>query len=467
MAVYLVGVKGVGMTALALILQQLGCAVRGADVVNETFVTDDLLGQHNIVVESFAEAHLTTVAQPRLAAVIYSGAHQGSHHALVQAATAMGVVVMSLAQAVGCLSRQKDTIAVAGVGGKSSTTAMLSLILRQAKMDPAFAIGAGGVTNLYTSGYWSASGRFFVVEADEYVADPVEDATPRFLYLHPRHAIVTSLVHDHPDFYPTINDTKNAFSALLQSLTADSVLVYNGDDGNLRTLVGQLPMVGRSWAVGQHANNEVVIGNIQVDEGSEFTLTSQLWGKQTLTIALPGYHHIADAAYAAVMAAALGVDWTIIAKALASYQSIARRFQRMGETAKGALCFDDYAHHPREIAAIIETLKTWYPNRRKVIAFQPHTFSRTKVLLTDFAQQLADPALAQVYLLPIFASAREQDDASVSSAVLAEAIPSPHVTTLSSLDELAQQVMTLDSHTVFITLGAGDIYKVYDRIRLH
>jgi UDP-N-acetylmuramate--alanine ligase len=167
------------------------------------------------------------------------------------------------------------------------------------------------------------------------------------------------------------------------------------------------------------------------------------------------------------MAAALGVDWTIIAKALASYQSIARRFQRMGETAKGALCFDDYAHHPREIAAIIETLKTWYPNRRKVIAFQPHTFSRTKVLLTDFAQQLADPALAQVYLLPIFASAREQDDASVSSAVLAEAIPSPHVTTLSSLDELAQQVMTLDSHTVFITLGAGDIYKVYDRIRLH
>ncbi len=456
--VYLLGIKGVGMTALALMLQEAGVHVSGADVT-EAFVTDQQLHQAGIQVDDLATAQVPD----DVSVVVYSGAHQGSKNLVVEAAVARGVLAVHLAGAVGLLSREQRTIAVCGVGGKSTTSALLSWMLSQAELPLSYAVGVGNIPNLGRSGHWDSAAEYFVVEADEYVADPqasVEERTPRFSFLQPHTVICTSLSYDHPDVYASFAETKAVFQDFFEKIPASGLLVYNGDDEALRELVARSQIEARTLSVGEAAHNDRVLSAWQVTDGVGMVQLDKI----VLESLVPGRHNLLNAAYAAVVALELGVSSTIIQQAVRSFRSTQRRFEFMGKTKQGASCYDDYAHHPREILAISETLREWFPDKRVSLAFQPHTYSRTKALFPDFVEALTGSA-DTVLILPIFASAREAFDDSIESQDLVAALAAAgQEAQMVSEQAVLQWVESLGPDDVFITLGAGDVYKVYEHV---
>lgn len=460
---YFVGIKGVGMASLAVLLKQAGLEVSGADT-EETFVTDKLLSEQAIPVDFFSAAILPDDVD----VVIFSGAHQGEANPLVQQARKKKLIVLSHAQALGALTQRKTTIAVAGVGGKSTTSALLSWMLEVDGASPSFSVGVGEIPNLGTSGRWVAGGQHFVIEADEYVADPKNDVTPRFLYTEPRAAIITSLSFDHPDVYTSFEETKKAFSAFLDKIGDHGVVVYNGDMPALRELVDAHTGGFRRVSVGEHKHNFVRIEQFLVKEGIGSVVLQSSGSKVggvTLRSRIPGKHNLLNASYAAVMASELGVENSSIAQAVASFRSTKRRFEFVGETVRGCQCFDDYAHHPREIEAIGSALKDWFPGKKFSLAFEPHTFSRTKALYQEFLNSLISTG-ADLALLPIFASARENFDPSITSEMIVEDLARQGINATFCPDYgvLLEYIQALGDETVFITLGAGTIYKVYEHV---
>lgn len=456
---YFVGIRGVGMTALATILVEAGVSVRGADVP-ESFVTDAVLSTLDIPIDAFEEAAISDDTD----VVVFSGAHQGSKNPLVRSARERGVTCLSLAQATGLLTRHKETIAVCGVGGKSTTSALLSWILQRADFRPSYAVGVGSIPNLGRSAHWVDDTRLFVVEADEYVADPSEDVTPRFLYLQPKYVICTSLAFDHPDVYASFGDTKKAFARFLRQIPDDGLLVYNGDDLELAAMVRTLELTCRTVAVGNSVDNDIVVQVLCSGNGE-----SRLdWDHVALQLAIPGVHNLLNAAYAATLARELGVTTSVIQAAVEEFRSTQRRFEFMGHTDAGATCYDDYAHHPREVRAAATALVDWFPEKNRVMAFQPHTFSRTKELFDEFVDVLA-AVDAELWLMPIFASARETNDGSVQTEDLVKALAErgKEARIVTDIPALVQSLQGLSDNHAFLSMGAGDIYKVYDHVNLH
>lgn len=461
--VYFVGIKGVGMTALAVLLKDAGVDVQGADV-EESFITDPLLSKRGIVVEEFSAAQLPE----ETTAVVYSGAHQGNKQPLVVQAQERGLPCLNLAEAVGLVSQQKETIGICGVGGKSTTSAFLSWILESAGWLPSYAVGVGTIPNLGTSARWQA-GHHFVVEADEYVSDPqlpTEALSPRFLSLSPKHAICTSLSYDHPDVYASFEDTEAAYRAFFRKLPTGGKLVVNGDQAALVALAQEFSHTLQVISVGENEENEVQITNLRIENGQGLATLVSASEEIDIAVSVPGFHNLRNAAYAAVMARSLGVGTEAIQAAVQSFRSTTRRFELVGVTPEGMYCFDDYAHHPRELMAIAEALSQWFPGQEIRAAFQPHTFSRTKALFADFVEALQHMP-GEVVLLPIFSSAREQDDPTVSSDLLAQELQKQGkpVRSLQSQAELLEYLQDWNgSGKVFMTLGAGDIYKVYEQL---
>ena len=471
---FLVGIKGVGMTSLALMLKDKKWQVSGADY-SEEFITDEILRQKKIGVVDFDQAVLPANTQ----VVVYSGANQGKNNPIVKEAVRRRLPIFSLSQAVGLLSAQKDTIAVCGVGGKTTTTAMLAWILEFAGHKPAFAVGTGNLGNFGVPARWT-TGSKFVVEADEYVADPTSDLTPRLMYLEPKHTICTSLKYDHPDVYASFEQTKQVFQDFFKLLPEASVkssyqsqqsqLVINGDDPNLVAITENLSV--RPITVGFQPHNLVRLSNRRVTDGVgrldlAWNSTHDVGIRQNATISstIPGFHNLLNATYAVVMSVQLGVELERAVEAIRSFKSVQRRFSLVGKTPH-LLCYDDYAHHPHELAAVAQTIKAWFLDRPVTVAFEPHTYSRTKALFNDFVDVFQDFP-AEVWLLPIFASAREATDSQISSLSLVEALnqlgkPARYI---KDYQELLQCIGELEPGGVFITLGAGTIYKVFENVQ--
>lgn len=460
--VYFVGIKGVGMTALAVLLAQAGVPVAGADTT-ESFVTDAQLIAAGIEVQSFEIAQLGDAK-----IVVYSGAHKGFSQPLVVEARARGLVCLTHAQAVGLLSQEKETIGVCGVGGKSTTSALMAHILQTAGQKPSYAVGVGTVPNLGGSGHWQPDTRSFVVEADEYVADPLHDVTPRFLYLRPTHAIATSLRFDHPDVYTSLEDTKKAFSSFFSLLPESGFLVINGDDEGLLDCCADAN--AQVVTVGEGSDNDVILSFMAPENGLgkvQLSAPGFPCDGWELEMSIPGQHNLRNGAFAAVLSSLLGVEKSAVLSANASFLSTPRRFEYRGENAHGAKFYDDYAHHPHELVAVSEALDQWFGQLQKVLVFQPHTYSRTKALLESFADAMAAFS-GEVILMPIFASARESDDPTVSSEQLVREIIARggKARFIQTPEELVEYFRDLPGKTIALTAGAGDIYKVYDKLDL-
>ena len=409
----------------------MGIKVPGTDV-EEEFVTDETLKRRGITWSiGFNADHL----DPKPDLVVTTGAHGGLNNPEVLAAKKLGISVMTHEEALSAITFGKEVIAVCGVGGKSTTSAMIASIFDVAGLRPSFAIGVGNIPSLGAPGRYDREGKIFIVEADEYAVSPGVDNTPKFLYFDPKVIVVTNIEHDHPDIYPTIGDTKTAFKKFFEKLPPDGSLIFNENDTNTIDIVNSL------------------------------NVPKQKYSKENLDLNVPGEFNQLNASAAASAARFFGIDEGKIKDGLKKFTGTKRRFEKVKE-AKGVIFIDDYAHMPNEIQVTLKAVKNIYSGKRIIAVFQPHTYSRTKALFAPFAESFSYADV--VGIMDIYASAREKKDDSVSGRTLTEAISlyneeveytGDHERTTKWIREKMQ------SGDVVITMGAGDIFKIHELLK--
>lgn len=455
--IHFTGIKGVGMTATACAAQDLGAKVSGSDVA-ETFVTDPILAKRQIVVKNdFSPDHILS----SIDLVVFTGAHQGDQNPEVKAAQKKGIPTITQAEAIGQLMADKIGISVCGVGGKSTTASMIATILTAAGKHPSYVIGVASINNLGVAGKYDSKGKYFVAEADEYATIPGTDLTPKFMFQDPQIIVTTNIAYDHPDVYPSLEKTKAAFTAFFQKLAPTGTLVYNADDPNA-DFIRSPNFSTVTFGVKKSANLQLKKTFYQRDR-MHYVFEYKNQEYQGI-LAVPGEHNVKNALAALAACRALGlISIDDCLPALTSFTGTKRRLEVVGEK-DGIVFLDDYAHHPSEIIAVLQTVKNWLRKRRLVVVFEPHTFSRTKALFHQFTTSfsLAD----QVIITDIFASARETNDPTVSAASLAQAIKKQKVATAycprPSLVEYVKAV--LKPHDALLTLGAGTIYQLHHEL---
>lgn len=459
---HLVGIKGVAMAALAQCLVDAGKIVTGADV-SENFVTEALLrsiGQTNV-------SSFTDPVPEGTDIVVYTAAHQGHLNPQVLAASNQQIRCISHAEALGWLSNDKKGIAVCGVGGKSTTSAMIAWILEKTGHQPSYAIGVGGIPGLAGTGQWSEASEYFVAEADEYVVDPSapsrgEAIIPRFSYLRPQVIVCTNLEFDHPDVYRDFEHTLAEFARFFSFLPSEGLLIANVLN---RPMIEKMQLPSKVQYFGEEGEAFLKGQPVYTEGWSEVDVV--VLGQSTrLRLRLPGEFNLRNALAAVLATTSLGVSLTDAVAALSEFRSTKRRAEWVG-TYRDAVLYDDYAHHPHEVEAIIRAFREWYPERTLIVAFQSHTFSRTKALFVEFTA--AFDQADEVCMIDIFPSAREAFDPTVTSDSLCRAINErtgeQKATNYHTLDELAAYLRTnLSQNDLCLSVGAGDIYQVYDHL---
>ncbi|OGV91144.1 UDP-N-acetylmuramate--L-alanine ligase [Microgenomates group bacterium RIFCSPLOWO2_01_FULL_46_13] len=455
--IHFTGIKGVGMTALVLVSQDLGKIVEGSDVADK-FVTDEILNKRKIpLTVGFSAGHI----REGIDLVIYTGAHSGPLNTEVIEAKRRGIAVMSHAEALGIVMGQKSGISVCGVGGKTTTAAMIATILTEAKLYPSFAVGVGNIFNLGVPGKFD-KGRYFIAEADEYVVSPGVDNRPRFLFQRPEIIVLTNIKHDHPDVYPTLTDTKRVFGGFLNKLPRDGGLVVNGDDSVALSLI---PKGRRIIRYGKGVRNEMRLVRVEMEKGKQIVEMEFEKKRFQFRLTVCGEYNARNGLAAAAAGMLSGISMEEALAGLEAFTGTKRRFEKVGEVG-GTIFYDDYAHHPSEIVAVLAAARLWWPQKRLIAVFQPHTFSRTKALMSEFAQSFNQAN--QVIITDIYASARERADVTVSGEKLAQATARFHpqvefVPQSGLVEYLSERVGEGD---ILLTLGAGDIYKVHEQIFL-
>jgi UDP-N-acetylmuramate--alanine ligase len=456
--IHFTGIKGVAMTALAICAKDLGIKVTGSDVA-DIFVTDETLKKHGI---SWMTGFNPVNLDPKPDLVIFTGAHGGFNNPEVVAAKGMGIPILSHAEALGMFIGGKTLLTVAGVGGKTTTASMIASLLSSAGRNPSFAVGVADIFSLGTPGRYDKKGEDFVTEADEFAVSPGVDNRPRFVYQNPTVLVVTNIEHDHPDIYPTFEDTKKVFLEFMKKIPSDGLLVACIDNENVRNLIKEVDVSKVTYGFSKDADWRV--SNIEFkDRQSVFTLTHK--GEQTdYTLNVPGRYNILNATAAIIACSAVGVTRSDLVTGIKEYKGCKRRVEFVREK-DGVLFYDDFAHHPTEIRAALKAFREWFPRKRIIAVFQPHTYSRTKVLFSEFAESFA--SCDKVYLMDIYASARETDTLGVTSKLLAGEIAKHHpdIVYTASFEETAKSLAeTLQDGDVVITMGGGDVYNLHDNL---
>ena len=344
------------------------------------------------------------------------------------AAKRLGIKTLSYPEALGEISARKFTIAVAGTHGKTTTTAMLAKIFIDAGLDPTVIVGS--ILPTQKSNFIFGRSKYFIVEACEYRRS--------FLNLSPRILVITNIDNDHLDYYRDLADIESAFAELAGKLPADGALVCDRNDERLKSVL---------------LNTRCL------------TFDYRQLPTTDLKLSVPGEHNQRNAQAALAVAAVVGIDQSVARRSLETFSGTWRRFEFKGRTAGGALVYDDYAHHPTEIRATLAGARELFPDQKIVVIFQPHLYSRTKLLLNDFATSFhgAD----QVIVLPIYA-AREPFDASISAEILAEAItkqgvPARAVSGFESASNYLQNLKP-NPYNLILTMGAGDIFQLAENL---
>ncbi len=456
--IHFTGIKGVGLTALALCAQDLKIKISGSDTA-EKFVTDAILKTRGIAYQiGFSPSHIAAncYAQPANSLLVYTAAHQGAHNPEVIAAQKAKIPILNHGAALGLFMQDKAGISVCGVGGKTTTSAMIATILDLANLKPSYAIGVGNIPGLGAPGRYQTGSKYFVTEADEYFAAPPVDNTPKFLYQHPEVIVATNISYDHPDVYDSFVATQQAFLKFFAHLPADGVLVACADNPDTLAIA---KLSGKNLVTyGSHPQSDFRLKNYHFTDSKTLFRLSYQGIDQDYVLNVPGRFNVLNAIAAIAVATHLGIDQPTCVRALKEFTGTMRRFEILGKV-NNITVVDDYAHHPSEIAATLKAAKDWFPTSRIIAVFQPHTFSRTKALFNEFTRSFASSD--EVIFLPIYASARETADPEVSSQKLCQETSKfhPRVSYQESPDTLIKYLkQTVSPSDVILTLGAGDIF---------
>lgn len=452
-SIHFVGIKGVGMTPLAVIAKEAGFEVSGSDIADE-FITDELLKKAGIIpLVGFSLSHLTS-GSTKIDLVITTGAHGGFNNVEVLEARKKNIKVITQGEAVGIFmdgkifGRRFTGISVTGTHGKTTTTAMVATILKGCGLDPSYVIGTGNILSLGSSGHFG-KGEYFVAEADEYMTEPNFDKTIKFMWQHPKIAIFTNIDFDHPDAYKSLEDTRERFLEFANQLPKDGVLIVYGDDPQVKKLLSEFE--GRRITYGFDARNNFAVGDVLKD----------------VDLLVFGDHNKLNATAAIIVGLEVGLPREKIIKSLTQFKGSKRRSEFVGKLKFGALVFDDYAHHPTEIQNTLKGFRQNFPNHKIVCVFQPHTYSRTKSLFEQFSSSFKDADA--VIITNIYSSLREKPDPTVSMPDLARKIEQAGKKSLflPNLSDVVEYVnnQNFGEGTILITMGAGDVYKINERLK--
>ena len=429
--VHLVGIGGVSMRPLGLVLKGMGLYVTGSDM-NASVSTDELIAKGIGVSIGHSAENI------RGAACIIRTAAAHNDNPEIAEARFLGIPVFERAEAWGVIMLSyRNALCVSGTHGKTTTTSMLTHILMEAQWDPTVMIG--GELPLLKAGHRVGNGDTIVLESCEYCDS--------FLNFFPTLAVVLNVEADHLDYFKDLRDVQKSFRAFA-NLATQGVLA-NGDDLHTAQALRGVKYV--SFGMGK--KNRVRAVNVSPDwRHFDVQCDGETYCHVDLTVL--GKHNALNALAAAGTAWMLGIDGEFASRGLHAFGGARRRMEYKGQL-NGAQVYDDYAHHPDELAATIAAVRTMPECKRLVVAFQPHTYTRTKALFDDFVKELKKPDL--VVLAEIYA-ARERNTVGISSQDLAEKIPgSVYCATLPEVSAALKSIA--QPGDVILTVGAGDIYR--------
>ena len=415
------GIKGSGMSSLAQILHDAGNQVQGSDI-DKHFFTEDPLRKRGIKISTFNASNIQEGMT-----VIAGNAFKDDHEELIRA-NEIGVEVIRYHIFLGNLMNQYTSIGITGSHGKTSTTGLMSHVL-SGYAPTSYLIGDG-------TGHGESQAEFFAFEACEY--------RRHFLAYHPDYMIMTNIDFDHPDYFTGIEDVVSAFQSM--ALQVNKAIIACGDDEHLQKIRANVPVVFYGFG----SNNDFEARNLmKTTSGSTFDVFIRNEFYRTFEIPFFGDHAVLNALAVISLCNYEGIPADVIQQQLLSFNGVKRRFT---ESKKGErILIDDYAHHPTEIKATIQSTRQKYPNREIIAIFQPHTFSRTRTFLSDFAESLEGADF--VYLCDIFGSARE-NAGELTIQDLCDLIDDCVILTTEEKDVLLKH-----ENAVFLFMGAGDVQK--------
>lgn len=449
---YLVGIKGVAMTALAVYLKEKGYAVTGSDI-EEIFPTDKILKMHSIKIKKgFLERNIDA----NYNFVVVTGAHGGMTNIEAQRAKDLQIPTFMHGEYLGNLMKNKFGISIAGCHGKTTTSALIAFLLHKCGLKPSYAVGTSEINGIGAGGHFGR-GEIFVAEADEYMTCPQTDTTPRFMWQDPKILVITNIEFDHPDAYKNLNDVKNAYLRFIEKLPGDAIVIACIDNKNVEELLPKIKIPVITYGFSPRADFQ--ISRFYFCENASFMkIMHKKIDLGEYMLSIPGKHNLLNALAAIIVADQVGVNRESIKRNLLLYFGCKRRFEKI-EQFGNVLLYDDYAHHPSEITATLSAAREWFKTKRMIVLFQPHTFSRTKALLPDFAKAFINADLALI--CDIYPSAREQADESITSKmVVMEA--NKYKNNAYYLKDKEQMLSFLDKNAkdgdLILTMGAGSIY---------
>jgi UDP-N-acetylmuramate--alanine ligase len=441
---HFIGIGGIGMSGLARILLEWGYQVSGSDLqTNEQ--TAYLEGKGAKIFLGHKAEHIPE----ETGAVIYSSAVKKGNPEY-KAAAERNISLVKRSVLLGLICQDwKNTLAVCGTHGKTTTSAMLVNILKSAGKNPGYFLG--GLIHPDNSNAARGDSGYLVIEADEY--------DHSFLDIRPQFVIVNNIELDHTDIYFDAESLYKSFVAFLESIPFYGAAFLNMDDAGCRKILPRLKIPIISFGRDPQANYLLEETELS-SEGSKAFLRLPNGDKTEFFLQVPGMHNLMNATAAFSLAHYLGIQIEHIKSGLADFITVDRRFQKLGE-ARGILFIDDYAHHPTELAATLSAARAHYPERRLVAVLQPHTYTRTRDFFTDFARALCQADLA--FVLDVY-PAREKPIENVSSKLISDAarhysaIP---VFDLHNKEQIPEKLsQKLQSGDIVIFIGAGDISQI-------
>lgn len=443
--VYLIGIGGIGMSALARYFKAKGMFVAGYDKTPTSLTVE--LEKEGMSVH-FAD-DLALIPQEILISenkgkvlVIYTPAVPKMHEELNYFFN-HEYMVMKRSAVLGQITKESQSVAVAGTHGKTTTSSMIAHVLKDSGYDCSAFLG-GITTNYNTNLLLSEKSNTTVVEADEYDRS--------FLQLYPEVAVLTSLDADHLDIYGTADEMKSTYQQFVNQIKPSGLLIYKKGLS--------ISPAGKCFSYSIHENADYQAENIHVEEGTFVYHVSTPRGRmENIRLGFPGSHNVENSLAAIAVAQQLKIDEEKIRKALASFKGVKRRFEIIVKTVQ-TVFIDDYAHHPEELNACIRSVRELYPDKKLTGIFQPHLFSRTRDFANEFARSLEK--LDEIILLDIY-PAREEAIPGVDSKMLLDLIQHDNKMLLSK-KELTETI-ALRHPEVLLTLGAGDIDKLVEPIK--
>lgn len=439
--IHMVGIGGSGMSGIAEVLLNLGFSVSGSDLAAGAAVRR----LQNIGAQVFIGHGEENV---READVLVKSTAISEDNPEVLKAREMGIPIIPRAEMLAELMRLRTGIAVAGTHGKTTTTSLLATIFTEAGFDPTVIIG--GRLNTFGSNARLGEGQYLIAEADE--------SDGSFLCLAPIITIVTNIDLDHMDFYKDQDDIDNSFRKFMNNIPFYGMNVVCGDDPGVKRLLPTIKRPCLTYGLGKDNRLRAEIISCEVRSMFKVFLDNDLLGE--VTLAQPGKHNVLNALASIGVALEAGIKKESIFQGLLNFGGVGRRFERKGE-AKGVLVVDDYGHHPAEIMATIETARSCYPNRRLVMAFQPHRFSRTQALFGEFCKtfdKVDELLLTEIY------PASESPIPGVNGMSLAQGIRQVSSTKVRFYPDFEMMENELPNilkpGDLFITQGAGSVYLV-------